>query len=129
MTALLLAPAALSLLVLGAHFLRAGQLPLVVLMMALMGLLLVRRRWAARTVQVALLAGAAEWVRATLALMGERASLGMPYRRMAVILGAVAAVCAASTLLFRVPRVRAWFGPEPATGGPAAARDVRPGEP
>lgn len=110
MTALLLAPAALSLLVLGAHFLRAGQLPLVAVVVALMALLFVRRRWAGRTVQVALLVGAVEWVRTTLILMGERASMGRPYERMVVILGAVAAVCALSALPLRARRARRWFG-------------------
>jgi hypothetical protein len=110
MTALLLAPAALSLLVLGAHFLRAGQPGLVAVALGLTALLFVRRRWAARTVQVALLLGAVEWVRTTLILMGERASMGMPYRRMVVILAAVAALCICSALLFRGPRMRTWFG-------------------
>lgn len=112
MTVLLLAPAALSLLVLGAHFLRAGQLPLVVAAVALVGLLFVRRRWAARTVQAALVLGALEWVRTTLALVGSRMSTGEPYLRMVVILGAVAAVCALSALVFLAPPVRRWFRAE-----------------
>ena len=110
MTALLLAPAALSLLVLGAHFLRAGEIALVALAVGLLALLFVRRAWAARTVQVVLLLGTAEWVRTTLALTGERASMGRPYGRMVVILGAVAAVCVLSALLLLAPRARRWFG-------------------
>jgi hypothetical protein len=109
-TALLLAPAALSFVVLGAHYLRAGQLAFVVLALGLLALLFVRRRWAGRTVQVALLLGAAEWVRTTLALTGERASMGRPYGRMVVILGAVAAVCVLSAALLLGPRARNWFG-------------------
>jgi hypothetical protein len=109
-TALLLAPAALSFLVLGAHFLRAGQLALVALAVGLLALLFVRRRWARLTVQGALLLGAAEWVRTTLELTGERASMGRPYGRMVVILGAVAAVCVLSALLLLAPRARRWFG-------------------
>jgi hypothetical protein len=108
-TTLLLAPAALSLLVLGAHFLRGDHLPLVVLVLGLLALLFVRRPWAARAVQAALLLGALEWVRTTLALIGERASMGMPYTRMTVILFAVAAVCLLSAWPFRASRVRRWF--------------------
>jgi hypothetical protein len=119
MTALLLAPAALSLLVLGAHFLRAGQPLLVVAAVALVGLLFVRRRWAARTVQAALLLGALEWVRTTLALAGARMSTGEPYLRMVVILGAVAAVCALSALVFFAPPVRRWFRTERTPAVPA----------
>ena len=109
MTAWLLVPAALSLLVLGAHFLRAGHLAPVVVVLALFGLLFVRRPWAGRTVQVALVLGALEWARTTLALTGERASMGRPFGRMVVILGAVTAVCAISAWLFRAERVRRWF--------------------
>lgn len=119
MTALLLAPAALSMLVLGAHFLRSGHLALVVVTLALLVLLFVRRRWAARTVQVALLLGALEWVRTTLVLVGERSSTGRPYGRMVVILCAVAAVCALSAWLFRGARVRRWFGMTSVAESPA----------
>jgi hypothetical protein len=108
-TALLLAPAALSLLVLGAHFLRGDHLPLVVLVLGLLALLFVRRPWAARTVQAALLLGALEWVRTTLALVGERSSMGLPHARMTVILLAVAAVCLLSAWPFRASRVRRRF--------------------
>jgi hypothetical protein len=118
-TAWLLAPAGLSLLVLGAHFLRAGRLALVVAVLVLFGLLFVRRPWAGRTVQVALLLGALEWVRTTLVLTGERASMGRPYGRMVVILGAVAAVCAGSAWLLRAERVRLWFGMTAAPERPA----------
>ena len=116
MTALLLTPVTLSLLVLGAHFLRGGHLALVVVVLGLLALLGVRRRWAARTVQAALLLGALEWVRATLALTGARVSMGEPFLRMVVILGVVAAVCALSTLVFFAPPVRRWFRLERAAG-------------
>jgi hypothetical protein len=112
-TAVLLTPAALSLLVLGAHFRRGGHLLPVVAVFALLGLLFVRRRWAARAVQAALLLGALEWVRTTLALVGERASMGLPYGRMAAILLAVAAACALSVWPFRAARARRWFRTEP----------------
>jgi hypothetical protein len=79
LTALRLAPAVLSLLVLAAHFLRAGSVALVGVSLALAALLAVRRPWAARTVQAALIVGAA-----------------------AVLTGL-------SALVFRAPRVRGWF--------------------
>lgn len=91
----------------------------------LVALLFVRRRWAWRTVQVALLLGAVEWVRTTLELTGERALMGIPSGRMVAILGGVAAVCALSALLLFVPRVRRWFGA--AREGPAATREPRGG--
>lgn len=77
-----------------------------------------RRRWAWRTVQVALLLGAVEWLRTILELTGERALMGIPSGRMVAILGAVAAVCALAALLLFAPRARRWFGA--AREGPAA---------
>ena len=88
--ALRLLPAVLALLVLGAHFLRAGYLALAALALAVVALLFVRRPWAARAVQGALVLGALEWLR-TLALLAlERRASGAPYLRMTLILVAVA---------------------------------------
>ena len=109
MTALLLSPPALSLLVLGAHFLRAGAPLLVLAVLAALGLLFVRRRWAARAAQVVLVLGALEWVRATVALTADRMSEGRAYGRMVAILGVVAAVSAASVLVFRSGTLRRWY--------------------
>jgi len=79
-SALLLFPVVLSLLVLGAHFLRSGNLLLLLVVVVLLGLLAVRRRWAARTVQVALVLGAAEWVRTMVVLAAFRVQVGQPFR-------------------------------------------------
>jgi hypothetical protein len=108
-TALQLVLPALSLLALGAHFLRAGAaLPMLVALGAL-GLLLVRRRWAARAAQVVLVLGTLEWIRATIVLTGERMSEGLAYGRMVGILGGVAALTALSALVFRSGALRRWF--------------------
>ena len=103
---------------LGAHFLRGGHGVLVLVAVALLGFLFVRRRWAARTVQVALVLGALEWVRTTLELTGARMSTGEPFVRMVVILGVVALVCGLSALVFLSPRVRRWFRLDPPAGEP-----------
>ena len=111
MTAVLLGLApTLSLLLLAAHFYRAGWLPLAVLSVLLVGLLLVPRPWAARVVQVALLAGGVEWLRTLAALAAERMAVGQPYLRMALILLSVAAVTGLSALVFRSHALRARFG-------------------
>jgi hypothetical protein len=107
--ALQLLPVVLSLLVLAAHFLRAGHLILVVLCLALLGLLAVPRAWAARTVQVALLLGAIEWVWTLSRLASARAEAGEPALRMTLILGAVALLTGLSALLFRTARLRRRF--------------------
>ena len=96
-------PVVLSALVLAAHFFRSRQLPLVALSLALPFLLLVRKRWSARTVQVGLVLGALEWVRTLAFFAGQRMETGRPWGRLAVILGAVAALTALSARVVRVP--------------------------
>ena len=110
MTALLLMPVVLSFLVLGAHFLRAGNIPLVVASLALLFLLAFRKPWAARIVQAALVLGALEWVHTLVRLANMRAQLGMPGTRMAIILGVVAAVSLTSALLFQTKRLGRVYG-------------------
>ena len=112
MVGLLLLPAALSFVVLAAHFLRAGNWVLVTLVLAFLALLAVRRPWAARAVQIALLLGAAEWVRTTVRLVSLRSAAGQPVVRLVAILGGVTFVTAASALLFQSARLRRWYGAE-----------------
>lgn len=107
MTALLLALPALALTVLGAHFYRAMAWPLVALCLLLIVLLAWPRAWVVRLEQGALLAGAAVWVVTAAALVQQRLALGQPWLRMALILGAVAVLTAASALVFRSARLRA----------------------
>ena len=108
--ALLVTPVVLSLLLLAAHASRAGfPLPVSVLILALMGLLAVPRCWAARTLQVVLVAGALEWIRTTVVLAMARQAAGMPATRMVLILVAVALLTAASALVFRSGRLRRRF--------------------
>jgi hypothetical protein len=99
--------AALAALVLGAHVWRAGSL-LLALVVALVPLLLVaagRHDWPRWTVQGVLLVGALEWVRTLFALVERRQLLGLPWVRLAVILGSVAAVTAlAAWAVSRWPR-------------------------
>lgn len=103
---LLLLPPALSLLVLAAHFLRGGDVLPMLLCVGLFGLLFVRRPWATRTLQIALVLGAVEWIRTGVDLMAERQAGGRPFERMATILEVVAWVTFLSALLFELPPLR-----------------------
>ena len=109
MTALLLTPVVLSVLVLGAHFLRGGHTAIVLLILLTLPLLAVRRPWVRRVVQGVLVLGALEWVRTLVSLVQLRMALGQPYARMAVILGAVALVTLLSALVFETRRLRARY--------------------
>jgi hypothetical protein len=101
MTVLCLVPVVLSFLVLGAHFLRSGDPPLAAACVLLPWVLVIRRPWAARLLQGALLLGAAVWIRTLVAIAVVRARLGDAWLRMAVILSIIAAVTILSALLFQ----------------------------
>jgi len=105
MTVLRLLPPALAALVLAAHFYRAGNLVLAGAALVLVGLLFVPRAWAARVVQVGLVAGAVEWLLTLWRLVEMRQAMGQPYARLAAILAVVALFTALSALSFR-PRAR-----------------------
>jgi hypothetical protein len=113
MLVLQLLPVLISFVVLAAHFVRHGQTVFVFLSVAAIGLMAVPRRWAARTLQVALLLGAAEWVRTLVILVRLRTGHGESATRMAIILCAVAAVTAASALAFQTRRARTHFRDRP----------------
>lgn len=107
MVGLQLLPAVLSLLVLGAHFLRSGSMLLLLLVLAVtFSLLAVRRPWAARLAQATLVLGTLEWVRTLVGLAAERAQAGQPAQRMVLILAGVALVTAASAILLSMGRLR-----------------------
>ena len=94
-------PVVLSLVILGAHFMRYGNSIGVVGALLLIALLIVRRPWVARLMQVVLILGALEWVRTLYELVQVRAAYGQPFGRMMVILGIVAIVTFCSALLFQ----------------------------
>ena len=106
MTFLLYVPVVLSLLMLGAHFLRDQSHIGVAVSLLLVGLLFIRRAWVARLVQVALVLGALEWLHTLYVLAKFRAAMGQPATRMIVILGVVAAVTFCSALLLQSARMK-----------------------
>ena len=101
MTLLRLLPVILSYGLLAAHFSRGDMFPLVIVSLALPFLLFIRKAWAARIIQLLLLAGAAEWIRAMFGYIAIRKESGEDWTRLAIILIVVAALTACSTLVFR----------------------------
>ena len=106
MKSLFFVPVVLSLVLLAAHFLRYGNVVGVVFSLAPIALLFVRRPWAARVVQAVLLLGAAEWAHTIYQLVQVRLAQGMPAARLAMILGAVIVLTAASALLFETQTMK-----------------------
>jgi len=103
---LLYLPVILSLVILGAHFMRYGNSIGVIGALLLIALLIVRRPWVARLMQVVLILGALEWVRTLYELVQVRAADGQPFGRMMVILGIIAVVTFCSALLFQTPALK-----------------------
>jgi len=101
MNFLKLIPVVLSFLLLSAHFYRAGLFPFAILAMVFMFFLFIREKWVARLSQVFLVIGALEWVRTLLGLVEIRQAMGMPWTRLAVILGGVALFTGMSALVFQ----------------------------
>lgn len=115
-TGWLLVLPALALVLLAAHLLHAGWLPLAALALLLVGLLAVRRPWAARAVQVVLAVATLEWVVTAVGLAQVRIHRGGPYLRLVLILGAVALFTALAAAAFQHPALRRHFGAGPAPG-------------
>ena len=99
----------MSLVVLGAHFLRYGNAVGVAISLAPIALLFVHKPWAARAVQVVLLLGVIEWALTLYELVQMRSALGMPATRMVAILAAVILVTAASGLLLETRTMKQVF--------------------
>lgn len=110
MNFLRLLPVVLSFLLLGAHFYRAGLLPLTVFSVAILFLLALRKTWVPRLFQVLLLLGALEWLRALYFLAAMRIAWGEPWTRLAVILGTVALLTALSGLVFKLRKLKDFYG-------------------
>ena len=103
---LLYVPIVLSLLVLGAHFMRYGNNIGVAGVLVLILMLFIRQWWVARLVQIALLLGALEWSYTIWELVQLRAAHDIPYVRMVAILGTVAVVTLCSALLFQTTTLK-----------------------
>ena len=105
-----LVPVVLSVILLAAHFLYAGYSILVFIVLASLLILFIRKPWAARIIQIELVLGGIEWIRAALNYVEIRQANNMPWTRLAIILGSVALVTFASALVFRSRSLKERYG-------------------
>ena len=101
MNILRLLPVILAFGLLAAHFSRANMPPAVVVSLIIPFLLLIRKAWVARSVQILLLFGALEWIRSMFGYIQVRKEIGDDWGRLAIILIIVALLTACSGLVFR----------------------------
>lgn len=104
-----LLPVIISMLILGAHFYRAGHLLLTGVAVLSLGLLCIRRPFVAWLMQGLLVAGAAEWLSTAARLVMFRQAQGLPWFRLAMILGLVALCTLLSALIFRTSGLKARY--------------------
>jgi hypothetical protein len=110
MPVLRLLPAILALLLLAAHFFRAGWIALVPPCIGLAALLFVRLAWVRGVAVLALALAAAEWLRTLAVLVADRMASGQPVARLVVILLTVAMATLLAALPLRSAAVRRWYG-------------------
>ena len=84
-------PLVIACLLLAAHFLRQGSLPLVGVCLLAPFLLFVKKHWALSALQIFMYGSAAIWLYTTIALVQYRMAVGAPWIRMSLILLGVTA--------------------------------------
>jgi len=106
-----LLPVIVSMLLLGAHFFRAGYAVLVLGFAVMPLLLLIRRPWVPWLIRTVLILGGIEWFRTLMVFKRLRQAVGMPWERLALILGGVAVFTVCSALVFRFSSLRQRYKP------------------
>ena len=101
MNILRLLPVILAFGLLAAHFSRANMPPAVVVSLIIPFLLLIRKPWIAKSIQILLLLGAVEWIRSMFGYIQVRKEIGEDWGRLAIILVTVAVLTACAGLVFR----------------------------
>ena len=102
----LLVPAIFSLILLAAHFSRQNLSVVGILVLGLIPMLFIRKKFTLWIVQIALVAGSIEWIRSTLAYIKIRKTMDDDWTRLAIILFSVALFTLISGLILSVKRVR-----------------------
>ncbi len=98
-------PVSLSVLLIAAHYFRNGDMGMVVFWLISPYILLYRHRWSLRVFQLILLLAAGVWLTTIYSVAQLRIEMGEPYTRMAVILGAVAAIAILSAIVLNTKKM------------------------
>ncbi|TVQ95317.1 MAG: 4Fe-4S binding protein [Desulfovibrionales bacterium] len=108
-----LTPPALSFFLLTAHYLRSGDLGMVVVCLALPGLFFLRQAWVRPVLQAVFVVGMVFWVQTMMDLIQFRQVVGLPWLRLALILGSVAVVTGSGALFLETRTLRKRFSLRP----------------
>ena len=99
----------LTALLVAAHFLRAGNITLVIVCLAAPSLLLIKQRWSLIVLQLLAYAGAVIWLITLVQLVSERIAVGRSWGGVVVILGTTALVAVITGLLLNSPGFKARY--------------------
>jgi hypothetical protein len=69
-------------------------------------LLLIKKQWIAQLIQIVLVLGFFEWIRAIFYYVNQRMHIGEPYLRLVIIISVVALLTILSALVFRNKNLR-----------------------
>ena len=103
-------PVILSMLILAAHFSRAGNSVLMIISLALPLILFIRHSLIVRIMQAALLLGTIEWIRTAYVFASARAETGQPWLRLVIIIGVVAIFTFTSAFVFSLNKIKERYG-------------------
>lgn len=104
-----LVPVILSLLLIGAHFMRLDLYYVTAAAVLMLGLLFVRRAWSVRVIQAVLVLGGLEWFLAMFRYIGQRKEIGDDWTRLAIILSTVGLFTILSALVFFSKKLKAHY--------------------
>jgi len=104
-----LIPLVIASLLVAAHFLRGGNIGLMLVSVLVLLLLLIRKRWSLILVQLSAYAAAVVWVYTTIHLVQERMISARPWSGAAIILGSVALFSIFAGFLLNSPTVKAKY--------------------
>lgn len=110
MTFIRLIPVFFSFMLIAAHFQRAGLSLIAILCLLPIGLLYFTRPWAIRILQLLLFLAALEWGRTLFHLIQMRIDTGLPWTRLAIILGVVILFTMGSALIFQHKQIKRKYG-------------------
>ncbi|AMK11882.1 4Fe-4S binding protein [Pseudodesulfovibrio indicus] len=110
-----------ALLLLGAHALRQGDFGLTAFFAALVGLLFTRQGWVRLVGGAALLWGGLAWAQITVDLVAFRQAFGLPWGRLALIMGIVILLDGLAMALLLGPRLDRFFDRDREWAWPRAA--------
>ncbi len=106
MNILKLIPAIISFLLLGAHFMRFGIMPVYIFFFLFPFILFVKKAWVVRVVQFLLLLGVIEWIRALFVYLQIRQMFGQDSSKLVIIMCSVALFTLFAALLFQTPSLK-----------------------